>query len=290
MPSQAGPGTVAMAITATLAILPFIAIALLNIAMTIRGYPRLSQVIENYMARYPIIAAGLGGFVGALAGHIFWATGPNPPKDFAQLRLLPIAFVIAMVVGAVGAGALALIAASLRPLACPSPGAILMNPPQRLGVNEQRTVRVRAHCFWNDSGLEVTKGEAYSVTASGAWWDLLFCSGATGYTAPGWSVFQKLLQSYRRLPKGRWFVLGAQVLGDDQQSTPAEVGASLPIVADGRLTFFANDVKGFYWNNWGSLSVTIRRLPDQSMPAIQSINNSNEVVLEAINQELNPYL
>jgi len=141
-------------------------------------------------------------------------------------------------------------------------------------VNEQRTVRVRAHCFWNDSGLEVTKGEAYSVTASGVWWDLLFHGGATGYMAPGWSIFQKLLQSCRRLPKGRWFVLGAQVLAHDLQSTPVEVGASLPIVADGRLTFFANDVKGFYWNNWGALSVTIRRLPDQSvLPAIQSIDN-----------------
>jgi hypothetical protein len=116
MPDEPGANTFAMAIVATLAFLPFLAIAVLNIAMTRPGSPRLSQVVETYMARYPIIAAGLAGFFGALAGHIFWAMGTNPRKDFANLWLLPVAFGVGIALGAFGAGILALLALLIRRL------------------------------------------------------------------------------------------------------------------------------------------------------------------------------
>lgn len=248
-----------MAIVGTLAILPMIGVAFLNIVMTRPGSPRLSQVVENYMGRYPVIAAGLAGFVGALAGHIFWAIGPNPPKDFGRLKLVPLSFGLAIAVGIFGAGILALLGAVLRPLSCPSREAILAAPGAAAQVNEARTIRVRAHCFWNDSGLDVRKGERYSVSATGSWWDMFIRSGAAGYSAPSWSVFQNLLQSQRRLPGDPWFVLGAQVLATDRTATPIEVGSTIDVPSDGRLTFFANDVPGFYWNNWSALTLQVRR-------------------------------
>jgi len=260
LPEQAGPATFVMAIIATIAFLPFIGIALLNIVMTRPEAPRLNQVVENYMARYPIIAAGLAGFVGALAGHIFWATGPNPYKPFADLRLLPIAVGVGIAAGGLGAGALAIIGSMLKPLTCPNPSAILAIQPKTLGAGEQQTLLVRAHCPCNDTELEVKQGEEYSITASGDWWDLVFRSGARGYRAPAWSVFQTLLQGERRLPAELWCVLGGQLLPDPDQSFSIGEGGAWRPLSNGRLVLFANDVKGFYWNNWGSISVTIRRV------------------------------
>src|SRR5579859_3549887 len=139
-----------MAIVATIAFLPFIFIALVNIAMTRPKSPRLNQVVENYMARYPIIAAGLAGFVGALAGHIFWATGTNPNHrvDFPDFKLLYVALGLGIALGGFGAGALAILGSVLKPLMCPSPSAILSTPSRTLDVGAQRSLCVRAHCYW----------------------------------------------------------------------------------------------------------------------------------------------
>jgi hypothetical protein len=249
-----------MAVIATIGFLPFIGLALLNIAMTRPGAPRLNQVIENYMARYPVIAAALACFVGALAGHIFWATGPNPPKPFADTRLLWIALGVGFAIGGFGAGALALLGSLLKPLTCPTPSTILATPARTVGVGEQLVLRVRAHCPWNDTELEVKQGEEYSVTASGEWWDLIFRSDAGGYQPPSWSFLQTLLQGERRLPTQPWFVLGAQLLHERGQSFPVGPSGNLRMSSNGRLILFANDVKGFYWNNFGSISVTIRRV------------------------------
>lgn len=116
MPHSEGPTTIAMAIAATAAALPFVVIAIVNTIMVFRGSPPLNQVVENYMRRYPLIAAGLTGFVGALAGHIFWATGDNPSKPPALWFLLPFACVLAGFVGVFGAGALGLLGTALQPL------------------------------------------------------------------------------------------------------------------------------------------------------------------------------
>jgi hypothetical protein len=248
-----------MAIVATLAFIPFIGVAILNIAMIRPGSPRLSQVVETYMGRYPIIAAGLAGFVGALAGHIFWATGENPAKDFADLKLLPIALGIGIALGAFGAGVLTLVGSLLKPFTCSTPAAILGSPAASIKVGEQRTVCIHAHCVWNDAGIRVNKGEEYNFTGEGQWWDWIFPSGVSGYQPPKWSIFQTLLQRLRRVPTDPWFALSAQVLSEKGNSVAVAASEPLRVATDGRLTLFANDVRGFYWNNWGSVCVTVRR-------------------------------
>jgi|GEM_PF-5363493 len=106
----AGPTTIAMAIAAFLAVLPFVVIAVVNIVMALRGWTPLTQLVENYMRRYPMFAALLSGFVGALAGHVFWSFGDNPPYPPAPLHLLPYAVLIAVAAGILGAILLAGIA------------------------------------------------------------------------------------------------------------------------------------------------------------------------------------
>lgn len=102
----AGPTTIAMAIAAMLAVLPFVIIAIVNIVMAIKGWTPLTQLVESYMRRYPIFAALLAGFVGALVGHVFWSFGDNPSEPAAPFYLLPLAVVIAIGAGLLGAVAL----------------------------------------------------------------------------------------------------------------------------------------------------------------------------------------
>jgi hypothetical protein len=109
----AGPTTIAMAIAAFLAVLPFAVIAVVNIVMAVKGWTPLTQLVENYMRRYPIFAAVLSGFVGALAGHVFWSFGDNPAEPPAPLSLLPWAVLVAVGAGLLGAVILAGIAYGL---------------------------------------------------------------------------------------------------------------------------------------------------------------------------------
>lgn len=103
MPAPAGPTTIAMAIAATIAVLPFVVIALVNIVMVYRRWTPLTQLVEHYMRRYPWFAAGICGFVGALAGHIFWSFGDNPSRPVGHSFLLLVAIGVAITAGIVGA-------------------------------------------------------------------------------------------------------------------------------------------------------------------------------------------
>lgn len=106
----AGPTTIAMAVAALLAVLPFAVLAVINIVMALRGWTPLTQLVENYMRRYPIFAALLAGFVGALAGHVFWSFGDNPEEPPAPFHLLLVAVLVAVGAGIAGAIALGVIA------------------------------------------------------------------------------------------------------------------------------------------------------------------------------------
>ena len=111
MPQAAGPTTVAMAVVALIAVTPFVVIAVVNVVFALRGWTPLTQLVEHYLRRYPLFAAGLCGFFGALVGHIFWSFGYNAPRPPAPFHLLVIAVGLAIASGLAGAGLLALIAA-----------------------------------------------------------------------------------------------------------------------------------------------------------------------------------
>lgn len=101
---------VALGFEALIAILPFIVLAVLNVVFARRHWPPLTQLVEDNLRRYPLFAAGLSGFVGALVGHVFWSFGENPPAPPAKGYLLLVAFFIAVAAGALGALVLGLLA------------------------------------------------------------------------------------------------------------------------------------------------------------------------------------
>jgi hypothetical protein len=40
---------------------------------------------------------------------------------------------------------------------------------------------VRAHRFWNDTGIDIQAGRQYALRAEGYWWDAFVRSTAAGY-------------------------------------------------------------------------------------------------------------
>lgn len=113
MPQALGPTTVALAFAGLLAVTPFVVIAVINVIMARHGWTPLTQLVENYLRRYPLFAAALCGFFGALVGHIFWSHGDNPPAQPAPGQLLFVAVGLAVAAGAAGAVLLAVVSAGI---------------------------------------------------------------------------------------------------------------------------------------------------------------------------------
>jgi hypothetical protein len=114
---------------------------------------------------------------------------------------------------------------------------------------------------WNNTGLHVTVGQRYQLVAVGTWWDTVIRSDADGYPTPWWYPPQRIAQRLRRLPSDDWFVL-AGAIRTAEDCWHFAVGSSREVLMPtrGQLSFFANDVPGFYWNNFGSLRLEIARL------------------------------
>lgn len=130
-----------------------------------------------------------------------------------------------------------------------------------LKVAERITVDVVARCYWNNTALHVTAGQRYQFVAVGAWTDLLVRCGADGYPTPWWSLPQWIAQGFRRLPKENWFVLAGAVRAEENNRYfVVGTGREIRMPATGQLAFFANDVPGFYWNNFGAIRLEIARL------------------------------
>jgi len=138
---------------------------------------------------------------------------------------------------------------------------------KELEIGEKMTVDVVARRYWNDTGLRVTAGQRYRLTAHGTWIDFYLPCGADGYRAPRWlrsgplGLLVRIEEGLRRVPEGDWFVLaGAVRAGEECEYFISGSSREVSMPATGQLAFFANDVPGFYWNNLGSILVEITRL------------------------------
>jgi hypothetical protein len=113
MPQALGPTTVALAFAGLLAVTPFVVIAVINVIIARHGWTPLTQLVENYLRRYPLFAAALCGFFGALVGHVFWSHGDNPAAAPAPGQYLLMAVGLAAGAGVAGAGLLGLVSAGI---------------------------------------------------------------------------------------------------------------------------------------------------------------------------------
>lgn len=122
--------------------------------------------------------------------------------------------------------------------------------------NEVLTVRVEARQKWTDSNLEVEAGTRYriSVTSTQKWKDWFVASGPDGYSK--WVL--KPVEFLRRAPDAPWFALMAAI----DRREPFLVGQTCEFEAStsGRLEFYANDIGFMYWNNSGSMDVSVEQI------------------------------
>lgn len=115
------------------------------------------------------------------------------------------------------------------------------------------TIPIDSALRWNDSKIDIRKGQMVRITATGTWIDDWIEATPDGFEKPWLTP----LRFARRLPSAPWFCLCATV---DQMKQPIHrIGSAGEFEAgrDGRLWLFANDAWYFYRNNSGCISATI---------------------------------
>lgn len=120
---------------------------------------------------------------------------------------------------------------------------------------------VDARILWNPTGIMLEQGVTYQITVQGVWRDASIECGGEGYRMREkiswykWPAFWAA-QWLRPLPTTgeRWFQLVGKV-GDSVFEIGG--GASIQAPYSGELLCAANDARGFYGNNHGSLTVIV---------------------------------
>ena len=127
----------------------------------------------------------------------------------------------------------------------------------RLEAGEQKVLRISAAERYSMQRVAVKTGERYSISCNEdqRWVDLLIWASPRGYA----NALARMVGM--PVPNARCFCLCGTY--DEQDEAAFAIGTDHTIghvQADAILSFFANDVRGFEWNNWGSVEVRVTRL------------------------------
>lgn len=134
----------------------------------------------------------------------------------------------------------------------------------RLAVGQSLTLDVPAVKYWSFA-VSVRSGEQYtfSTPPDARWVDYFIASGPNGYATEEAPLFSRALlkafEPFRRLPQEKWFVLSGCVGFNSTNCFAVGAASTMQISTTGPLSFFANDVPIQYYNNLGSIQVTVRR-------------------------------
>jgi hypothetical protein len=132
----------------------------------------------------------------------------------------------------------------------------------RMEKGECALVLVAANVRWSHTGLFVKTGEEYQFfVLPGQWWlDAYIPSTADGYRCSLIEWCMSLGKNWKHLPEAKWMALGGAIGEND--STAFLIGESRAhtIDHDGELICFANDARGFFWNDVGHMWVSILRV------------------------------
>jgi len=124
-------------------------------------------------------------------------------------------------------------------------------------VGDQRSFPICARSFWTDSGIDLVVGGTYELSGQGRWIDFFVPCRPSGYAG---FLYQNKLGSLLRLPGAKWFALCGALNHDGRTAFLIGDAVRYAAVGSGRLYCFANDVPGWYWNNFGSMLVTVKRV------------------------------
>lgn len=112
---------------------------------------------------------------------------------------------------------------------------------------------IDSYLKWNDTQVDVIEGLTYRYIADGHWSDWSRTCNADGYS----DTMLDLWGFLKRCRSAQWFQLVAVV--DQKPNKTVVLGCSGQFIApaSGRLWAYANDATFAYWNNKGSLNLTI---------------------------------
>lgn len=128
----------------------------------------------------------------------------------------------------------------------------------KLSVGETCRLEVPSREKRQSSKLVVAPGEQYEITATGTWCDTeKHCCSADGFESDNWIL--RTWERWRRVPTARWFALIAATSENEKRGVAVGARGLYEPAAAGTLIFFANDVSFMYFNNQGSVSVSILR-------------------------------
>lgn len=147
----------------------------------------------------------------------------------------------------------------------------ILNRLNVLATNSEATTVAFAHHLYNHTGIYFEKNNEYEISVKKVnnkqqtWKDASIVCDADGWDRDDVKLGIKEIaiagtEPFRRVPKADWFCLCGSIGNTDD--TAFKIGKKKKVKAGhtGELCLFANDLNRFYGNNFGKLSVTIKRL------------------------------
>jgi len=125
-------------------------------------------------------------------------------------------------------------------------------------LGEHRTAIVLAKLRWNLTGIRLAAGERYFITAAGIWVDWFIPHGPDG--DPSKNFYMRAVEHLRRMKDNNWFELIGALDSSIDAAFPIGSSCEYSPQEGGELTCFANDIEEFYFNNYGKVSLTVRRI------------------------------
>lgn len=125
-----------------------------------------------------------------------------------------------------------------------------------LQPGESIQIPVYARDTYSRNIITVAQQQEYTIcyTHGRRWVDLIIPATATGYNNPLADLFGQ------RIKGVRCFCLSAAYNDSDTDAFPIGTDLTFKPQLNGTLSFFANDVPGYDWNNWGHIDIIIKRL------------------------------
>jgi hypothetical protein len=121
---------------------------------------------------------------------------------------------------------------------------------------EHATATIKAREKWNLTGILLEAGATYEFSATSTWKDWYRTAGPSGYDSAAQTLFEKM----RRYKDADWFALIGALDRDDSTAFVIGDGCVYSPTRDGQLCCYANDVYAMYWNNSGSVDLTVTRI------------------------------